>query len=185
MYSIQNATANTCVRKFLKEYVPKNGKPRSILSDHGTQFTSKIWKNEIEKEGIKILYSSIRYPQSNPTERVMRELGRMLRTFCHKKHTTWMNHINKIEQIFNVITHHSTGFTSYALQYDKDPKFKIKELVKYPAQAKECLANIRIQLAADNLKRGTEQCRKGQKCISRIVLKLNDQVLLRVPHTYF
>jgi len=181
LYPIKKANASTCVRKFLKDYIPKVGKPQSILSDHGTQFTSKIWKEKIKEEGIKLVYSSIRHPQSNPTERVMRELGRMLRAFCCKKHTAWINHVDKVEKILNITAHYSTGFVPYELQYGKDPILKIKEIIKYP-QSKICPPNIRIQLASDNLKRKFEQRKKGKKCTSRIVLELNDQVLLRVPH---
>lgn len=181
LYPIKKATANTCVQKMLNNYIAKHGKPQAILSDNGTQFTSRVWKEKLQQEGIKIQYSSIRHPQSNPTERVMRELGRMLRTFCDRRHTAWANHIDKIEQILNVTTHHSTGFIPYELQYGEDPLFKIKELIKYP-ESRQMPLNTKIQIALVNLKENAERRKRNQKCISKIKLKVGDLVLLRVPH---
>lgn len=54
LHPIKKATATACVSKIVKEYIPKHGKPQIILSDNGTQFTSKLWKEKLEQEGIKV-----------------------------------------------------------------------------------------------------------------------------------
>lgn len=181
LYPIKKATANTCTRKIINEYITKYGKPHTILSDHGTQFTSGVWKKQLQEEGIRIRYSSIRHPQSNPTERIMRKLGRMLRTYCNKKHTAWANYIDKMEQILNVTTHHSTGFVPYELHFGKDPAFKVREIIKYP-ETDKISGNIKIELAATNMKKNAEKRKKDQKSVNKIKFKIGDQVLLRVPH---
>ena len=53
----------------LNDYIPHFGKPKAILSDHGTQFTSEKWINKLKGEGINPIFSFIRHPQSNPVER--------------------------------------------------------------------------------------------------------------------
>lgn len=97
LYPIKRENTQTILRKVLNSYVPEMGKPRRILSDHETQFTSPKWGDSLRGAGIQAIYSSIRHPQSNPVERMMRELGRMFRTFCSDKHTRWVKHIPDIE----------------------------------------------------------------------------------------
>ena len=69
LYPIKRATSAICLNKLIKDYFVKVGRPQRILSDHGSQFTSASWKSRLESEGVKVLYSSIRHPQSNPSER--------------------------------------------------------------------------------------------------------------------
>jgi hypothetical protein len=52
----------------------------------------------------------IRHPQSNPTERVMKELGRLFRAYCHNAHVNWASVLSNSELLFNTTTHSSTGF---------------------------------------------------------------------------
>lgn len=69
------------------------GRPEKVISDHETQFTSMKCKESLDEEGVKVGYSSIRHPQSNPVERTMRELGRFFRTYCSENHNSWSGKI--------------------------------------------------------------------------------------------
>jgi hypothetical protein len=60
-----------------------------VLSDHGTQFQSKQWQETLEQWDIQPTFSTVRQPQSNPTERVMRELSRLFRTYCQDADANW------------------------------------------------------------------------------------------------
>ena len=44
MYPIKKANTATVIRKIFGNYIENYGKPAAILSDHGTQFTSKKWE---------------------------------------------------------------------------------------------------------------------------------------------
>lgn len=48
-------------------------------------------------------------PQSNPVERVMRELGRIIRAYAHERQTRWARIIPRAERIINITKHRSTG----------------------------------------------------------------------------
>ena len=109
-----------------------HGKPKRILSDNGTQFTSLKWRNALEAEGIKVTFSSIRHPQSNPTERVMREIGRLFRTLCKNNHTTWANKVNEIEEILNITTHFSTQCVPHELHFGTCTKNNIQKFIEFP-----------------------------------------------------
>ena len=81
VYPIKKANSATVIRNIFGDYIPKFGKPKEVLSDHGTQFTLEQWIKALENEDIEPILSSIRHPQSNLVERVHRELGRFFRTF--------------------------------------------------------------------------------------------------------
>ena len=48
--------------------------PKVILSDNGMQFQSTLWKRTMQKHDVEVRYSPIRHPQSNTSERCMRNL---------------------------------------------------------------------------------------------------------------
>ncbi|KAF4514144.1 UNVERIFIED_CONTAM: hypothetical protein B566_EDAN019208 [Ephemera danica] len=49
------------------------GRPQCLLCDHGSQFTAKLWAVELQKEGIKVKFTSVYHPSSNNSERQLRE----------------------------------------------------------------------------------------------------------------
>lgn len=119
LYPIKRENCETILRKIFESYIPEMGTPRRILADHGTQFTTPKWSKKLREAGIQVVHSSIRHPKSNPVERVMRELGRFFRTLCADKHTRWAKHIQDIEFLLNITSHHSTGFAPIELHFNK------------------------------------------------------------------
>lgn len=75
LYPLCKATAKACLNKIVKEYIPQFGLPKVIVSDHGRQFIAKTWEQSLIKLKIRPLKTSVYHPQSNPAERVMRELA--------------------------------------------------------------------------------------------------------------
>ena len=181
LYPIKRATVRVTLNKIFSKFIQKFGKPKRILSDHGTQFTSNLWKTELEANGIQVLYSSIRHPQSNPTERVMRELGRLFRTVCSQKHTKWVEFVPDMEKILNITVHQSTKLSPKELHFGKPIQDDIHELIKFPnTQARS--HQYLITMARENMRRNFENRKKTQKHISRVQLGVGDLVLLRVSH---
>lgn len=181
LYPLKKITTRATLNRLMKNHFVDHGKPSRILSDHGTQFTSSAWKDTLEGEGIAVLFSSIRHPQSNPVERVMRELGRLFRTFCSERHQKWAKCVPEIEKLLNIVTHTSTGFTPYELQYGRSPQDIVAELVDFPGVT-ELGIELRYQLADQAMQKAFEQRARGQKNVTKIVLEAGDLVLLRVPH---
>lgn len=181
LYPMKKATVRMCIKKIFNHFIPKFGKPKRILSDHGTQFTSIMWRKELETAGIKILFSSIRHPQSNPTERVMRELGRLFRVLCSDKHTKWAEFVPQIEETLNVTVHQSTGFAPLELHFGQSVQDKIHKFVKFP-EAQVPSHQYIITLARENLMKNFKKRKKQQRSVSKVKLELKDLVLLRVRH---
>jgi transposase InsO family protein len=53
------------VVKFIKEIMYKFGMPNNIITDNGTQFAARDFKDFCVGLGIKINYASVSHPQSN------------------------------------------------------------------------------------------------------------------------
>ena len=67
--------------KFLKELVCHIGVPASIITDNGTQFTSRAFMQYVHALGCKISFASVAHPQSNgQAERAKAEVLHGLKT---------------------------------------------------------------------------------------------------------
>jgi hypothetical protein len=72
----------TLARIYLKKIVRLHGIPRKIVSDRGTQFTSKFWMSLQKAMGTKLDFSTAYHPQTDGhTERVNKVLKDLLRAW--------------------------------------------------------------------------------------------------------
>lgn len=80
LYPLKKATALAALNCIFNDYIPSHDRPVQIVSDHGSQFSSKLWQSRLKESGVIPTHTSVYHPKSNPSERVMRELGRFFRT---------------------------------------------------------------------------------------------------------
>ncbi|KAF4525252.1 hypothetical protein B566_EDAN012787, partial [Ephemera danica] len=184
LYPLKRATTIATIRKFLNEYVPTLGKPMGALTDRGSQFTAKLWSRELTVAGIKPRFCSPRHPASNPAERVMRELGRVFKSFCSEKHSTWLGMIPHLMQWLNVTVHESTGVTPYELQFGRKPVSEISRLIDWPeSHRQEPSAETIIVRARNRLeKRAAARKAAAEGVGKNHIFKVNDLVLVRAHH---
>ncbi|CAB0029050.1 unnamed protein product [Trichogramma brassicae] len=76
----------------------------------------------MNRENIKIIFSSIRHPQSNLVERYNKEIGRFLRTLAGNDHPSWANWCQAIAEIMNTTVNETTGFCPLELQTGQKPE---------------------------------------------------------------
>lgn len=136
LYAIKKATTRSIINKLETDYIPNVGKPSAILTDNGTQFTAKFWAKKIAELQIKTKYSTRYHPQANPVERYNREIGRLLRTYCHNQHTKWPNKLQQIESWMNQLRSETTEETPIQIMRGIQPKQPIEEIIKFPNQEK-------------------------------------------------
>lgn len=134
LYPIKKATAVTVTNRMVSDYIGTYGVPRCVVSDHGVQFVSKVWQRSLSSLGVPPTTISVYHPQSNPAERVMRELGRMFRTYCHNQHTEWPRYINYIEWVLNNTVHEATGYTPQELFSAVDKYNPFSKVISFPLQ---------------------------------------------------
>jgi hypothetical protein len=75
---------------YIARIVCLHGVPKKIVSDRGTQFTSKFWEKLHESMDTKLNFSSAYHPQTyGQTERVNQVLEDMLRACALKENQSW------------------------------------------------------------------------------------------------
>lgn len=132
LYSLRRATTSSILRRLLGDYFTNILKPLAILTDNGTQFHSKHWQKCLADCDIKILHTSVYFPQGNPTERVNKEIGRLLRALCFSKHSKWACVLVDVERCINIIIDESTGYAPAYLLKGKVKQNCIKTLINFP-----------------------------------------------------
>ena len=113
LYPVRKATTAISIKK-MQHFMGKI-QVKAVLADHGSQFKSAKWHKFLTNSNIRSGLTSINHPASNPAERVMREIGRMLRTYCRNQNQGWFKVIPDIEECLNLIPHESTGVCAYEI----------------------------------------------------------------------
>lgn len=98
LYPIKNQKVETICEVLRDKYLSEIGTPEEILTDKGGQFGSDRWKTFGREHGFEIRHTFPYNLQSNPVERVMREINHVLRVYAHGRHTTWDRIIPKLEK---------------------------------------------------------------------------------------
>jgi len=117
LYPLRAATTKASLNKLTTDYFPPVIKPSCILSGHGTQFISPMWKKKLSDLDVNVRYSPIRHSESNPVESVIRETGKYCKIYCHAKQKKWPVLIPNIESWLNTTITCSTGFTPVELMF--------------------------------------------------------------------
>ena len=120
------------MNRLFNQYFKTLAIPKRILSDHGTHFTSNLWKQRLSELEIDVIYSSIRHSQSNSVKRVMRELGRAFRAVCTENYTSWALHVPKIELVLNSCNHFSMRCSPFELHFGKIINDNVYKLLRFP-----------------------------------------------------
>jgi transposase InsO family protein len=97
LYALKSAKTKACLNKLVNQYFGTVIAPKVILSDNGTQFRSPSWGRQLQKHGVETRFAPIRHPESNPSERYLRELSKFCRIYCNGNHKKWAELLPFIE----------------------------------------------------------------------------------------
>ena len=118
LYPLKAATTKACLNKLINKYFVEVITPKINLSDNGSQFRSPSWKRKRSEHEVKVRFAPVRHPQSNPSERIMKELSKFCRIYCHQNHKSWADLLPQIEQWLNRTVASSTGYAPVELIFD-------------------------------------------------------------------
>jgi hypothetical protein len=110
----------TLARLYLKEIVRLHGIPWKIVSDRGTQFTSKFWMSLQQAMGTKLDFSISYHPQSDgQTERVNKVLEDLLRACVLTFDGNWESSLPYAEFSYNNIYQASIKMSPFEALYGR------------------------------------------------------------------
>lgn len=179
LYPIRRATARIVTSKVATQYCREIGRPKRVLTDNGRVFAGRTWCDKMRNEGIKISKVSLFRPAGNPVERANREINRLLRVYCQKKHTSWPMYVGTIESYINGTVSEATGVSPYELMWEKKPPCWIEKIISFPRQPPVNTArNVALALRTMERAQGRRQRKNGVRVPD--TLKAGDWVLAKV-----
>jgi hypothetical protein len=142
-----NVSAEETARLYLRHVFKHHGLPLDIVSDRGTQFTSRFFTSLLELCDVKSNKSTAYHPQSDgQTERVNQVLEQYLRVFCDYRQDDWNRLLPLAEFTYNNAQHTSTRVSPFLANYGFHPRCTLKVTVPTvganPA-AEEVVAKLR------------------------------------------
>ena len=91
---------------FCESSVSKYGVPKTLLSDNGPQFSSRLFQCVCDILGVTNLFTSAYHPQTNgQTERYNRTIVSMLRNYVNEHQNDWDKYATSLT------THTTVAFT--------------------------------------------------------------------------
>ncbi|KAK3554287.1 hypothetical protein QTP70_020145 [Hemibagrus guttatus] len=104
-------TAMQTAEAMLQHALWNFGLPEDIVSDRGSQFTSRVWRSLCERLRINVSLSFIYHPQFNgQAEHLNQEIGRFLRPYCSREQQRWIEFLPWAEYAQNSLIHSMTPF---------------------------------------------------------------------------
>lgn len=178
IYPITRPTARNCLNPLIQRYFKTAGQSKRVLSDHATQFTSHLWSTTLNDLGVKAIFSSIRHPQSNISERCMRELARIFRVYVSECHKAWPEVLPYINKWVNYIPHDSTKMAPFEVHFGKKPPSEFPLLARLATHDTPDYEE-RCRIVYENMVLAAE--RRKKKVKKPYHFNIGDRVLLRTP----
>ncbi|SPO07798.1 uncharacterized protein DNG_10493 [Cephalotrichum gorgonifer] len=141
--AMASSEAEACAERFLYCHVRFHGFPRTIVSDRGTNWTSKFWKRLCYLVDTKQLLSTAYHPQTDGgPERVNQEVQRYLRAFVNYAQDDWGRLLPAAQLALNSRESASTKLSPFFLEhgYHASP-IQVKEIEDRKYDRKEADAN--------------------------------------------
>lgn len=117
---LKAATASNVSNAFRDLILLRYGAPEIIITDNGSQFTAKIWKDLIKGWGIEHQLTAPYSPQENPVERMNRVIKTMIAQYVKRDHQTWDVYLNEFRYAINTAVHDTTRYTPAMLNFGRE-----------------------------------------------------------------
>lgn len=138
---------------FMDNIYRYHGLPKDIISDRGTQFVSRFWRNLFKILKVDIKLSSAFHPQTDgQTERVNQILEQYLRCTINYRQDDWTTVLPLAEFAYNNSTHSSTQQT---------PFFAAEDLVNHLSELHSTMKE-QLKEAQERQKSNADAYRKQQ-----------------------
>lgn len=117
---LRQAKAEAIVKALREKVLLRFGPVRTVISDNGSQFTSKEFTKLLSDYGVEHFRTPPYSPQCNPMERMNKVIGTMIAQFIRKNQRSWDKLLPELTFAINTAKHESTQFTPAYLNYGRE-----------------------------------------------------------------
>lgn len=118
--SLTQATTNSVIKVIEKKLFLEHGVPNILLTDNGSQFTSKKMKTFCASYGVQLHTTPFYFPAANATERYNRTIKTALAIFATDDHRSWDEHLPYVIFCLRTAVSEVTGFTPSKLVFGRE-----------------------------------------------------------------
>lgn len=113
VHPMRTATAKGTIRFLEHSIFLIFGVPDKVVSDNGSQFVSREYKQFLNAYNVEATYVSRYHPQANSAEAANKTIGNAIRSYVKEDHREWDRQIAKIACALNTSLHSSTSTSPY------------------------------------------------------------------------
>ena len=192
VFPVKSTEAEVIAKLFVEELVSRHSCISTLLSDQGTNFTSRLMKEVCRLMSCKKVQTTAYHPQTDGlVERFNRTLIQCLTAFVQENPRTWDLYVPYVLSAYRWSVHESTGHTPFELVYLREPQQPLDTRLSkaektytdpndYRTHLLQGMRHVR-QLAQKNI----EQAQQKQKRLydqhaKHRKFNVGDQVLLRI-----
>jgi hypothetical protein len=192
--ALPNQTAETTCRALMDKIILYHGPPKIIVTDRGTNFTSRLFNNLCNELQTKHKTTTAYHPQSNGmTERFNKTVIDMVRKYVDDELENWEEVLGPMAAAYRNSVHASTMESPYFLITARDPNMVVDRFLIPESESitprdykSQTMRRLRegFQLAKENLLEARRQ-QKAQydKRAKKEKFEVGDRVLLDVRVT--
>lgn len=157
-------TKSSEVVKHLDDYFRAYSRPRCVVSDRGTAFTSAEFENFLKERGVQHIKIATGSPQANgQVERVNRSIGPMLAKLVRPEmNIYWDSVLHRVEHALNNTFHRTIGEHPSMMLFGVGQRGEVADTLK------ECLVDgVQERTQAEHFglrQRASERQKKLQDC---------------------
>ena len=128
--AVPDIKADRIAQFLFTHYILKHGVMKCLVTDRGSNFTSKIINNLLEIMKSRHILTSSYHPQSNGiTERVNRPLKAIMTMYVSHMQFEWDTYLQSALFAINSSVHEATGYSPYFLMHGQTPAMPIDEVL--------------------------------------------------------
>ena len=134
---IPDCTTKTVVDRIITHWILQHGIFETLHTDQGTNYTSRLFKEVMEKLGIVHTLSSPYSPEANRVERAHQCMGNLLRSDNRREGKDWPQKLPYAVMAYNTTVNRITGVTPFEAVFGRNPVLPIDLifLFQHPAQS--------------------------------------------------
>ena len=120
--ALRSITSLSVAKAFCRTWVYNFGTPKKLLTDNGSQFTSRFFRSVCRILGIEKVFTTEYHPQSNgKAERFNRTILAQLRNYVSGSQRDWDEWLEPLTYACNMHVHRSTGTIPFDLVLTRRP----------------------------------------------------------------